>query len=247
MSAGSYTRDWAEGSPLDHTTFGAQPGHVREKTVDVAERLKSFFYGFTAGETTKGGKYLEFCVQGTAPSSAADAIMLYCKDVTSKGELHAKDEDGDEIQITAGGKLNGQALDGLSAAALTAALNAIYPVGIVVTLGVATNPGTLFGVGTWTAIAGKVIVGIDSTQTEFDTLDETGGAKTVTLTSAQSGLPAHTHLMGGGFGRYDGDSGTGMSAQITNTATAANSAANASEAHTNLQPYIVKYVWQRTA
>lgn len=40
---------------------------------------------------------------------------------------------------------------------------------------------------------GKVPVGLDSAQTEFDVLGETGGAKTVTLTAAESGLPAHSH------------------------------------------------------
>ncbi len=38
-------------------------------------------------------------------------------------------------------------------------MQAMMPVGFVVTLGVSTNPATLFGFGTWTAITGKVIVG----------------------------------------------------------------------------------------
>jgi microcystin-dependent protein len=40
-------------------------------------------------------------------------------------------------------------------------------------------------------LKGRVAVGRDSSQTEFDTLSETGGAKTVALTQAQ--LAAHTH------------------------------------------------------
>jgi microcystin-dependent protein len=40
-------------------------------------------------------------------------------------------------------------------------------------------------------LKGRIPVGLDSAQTEFDALGETGGAKTVTLTSAQ--MPAHTH------------------------------------------------------
>lgn len=40
-------------------------------------------------------------------------------------------------------------------------------------------------------LKGRVAVGRDSTQTEFDTLGETGGAKTHTLTTSE--LPSHTH------------------------------------------------------
>jgi microcystin-dependent protein len=59
---------------------------------------------------------------------------------------------------------------------------------------VATDPATLLGFGTWAALgAGRVLVGFDAGQTEFDALKETGGVKTVTLTAAQSGLPQHTH------------------------------------------------------
>ena len=40
---------------------------------------------------------------------------------------------------------------------------------------------------------GKVVVGLNSAETEFDTMFETGGAKTVTLTAAESGVPVHGH------------------------------------------------------
>jgi len=74
-----------------------------------------------------------------------------------------------------------------------ALFNKIYPIGsIYINAAVATNPGTLLGFGTWVAFgAGKVPVGIDATQTEFDTLEETGGAKTSTI--ATTNLPSHTH------------------------------------------------------
>ncbi len=131
-----------------------------------------------------------------------------------------------------------------------AAKQAMMPVGFIVTLGVSTNPNTLFGFGTWTRIEGRVIVGVSDSDTDFD-LDDTGGAKTVTLTAAQSGLPAHTHpntfgntSPGDGSGiRYAGTDGTSASGTFTK----ANTAANASQAHENLPPYIAKYVWQRTA
>lgn len=59
--------------------------------------------------------------------------------------------------------------------------------------------GTAYGAGDGTTtfnvpnLLGRVPVGRDGSDTAFDTLGEVGGAKTVTLTAAQSGMPAHTH------------------------------------------------------
>jgi hypothetical protein len=129
-------------------------------------------------------------------------------------------------------------------------LDYIYPVGSVYISVSSTSPATLFG-GTWSAFgAGKTLVGIDAGDAAFDTVEETGGAKTVTLTSAQSGLPAHNHpappgqfLLGGGE-EAALVAGTGVSSAIN---TNSNTAANAAESHTNLQPYIVTYMFKRTA
>jgi len=146
-----------------------------------------------------------------------------------------------------------QSLAEAAKVAAQAAVTAIYPVGIVVTLGVSTNPATLFGFGTWAAIAGRVIVGIDAGQTEFDTLNETGGEKTHLLTSAESGLPAHNHTesqftASGGSPEPAASIGGGGNAYHNQTGqTGTNGAVDAISAHNNLQPYIVKYVWQRTA
>lgn len=67
-----------------------------------------------------------------------------------------------------------------------------FPVGSVFLSVVSTNPSTLLGYGTWSSFgAGRVLVGLDAGQTEFDTVEETGGAKTHTLTSSE--MPSHTH------------------------------------------------------
>jgi hypothetical protein len=128
-------------------------------------------------------------------------------------------------------------------------LNAIYPVGSVYTNATdSTNPSTLLGFGTWVAFgAGRVPVGIDSGDTDFDTAEETGGSKTHTLTTSE--IPAHTHTysessfgpdaegVGAGYdpptavGRQEADSGS----------------TGGGQAHNNLQPYIVVYMWKRTA
>ena len=63
-----------------------------------------------------------------------------------------------------------------------------FPVGSVFIAVVSTSPATLLGYGTWSAFAaGRVLIGRDSGDVDFDTAEEVGGAKTSTA------LLAHTH------------------------------------------------------
>jgi hypothetical protein len=123
----------------------------------------------------------------------------------------------------------------------------VYPVGsIYINASVATNPGTLLGFGTWVAFGtGRTMVGIDAAQTEFDTAEETGGAKTHTLTVSE--MPSHTHTsstlgrdgtLGGYLDQATNNSESSASNILDNTGGGA--------AHNNLQPYIVVYMWKRT-
>jgi microcystin-dependent protein len=67
-----------------------------------------------------------------------------------------------------------------------------WPVGSIFTSVVSTNPATLLGFGTWSAFAaGRMLVGLNGSDADFDTVKETGGAKTHTLTEAE--IPSHTH------------------------------------------------------
>jgi hypothetical protein len=158
-----------------------------------------------------------------------------------------------------------------SRATVAALLSLAWPVGSVFVAVVNTDPATLLGFGTWTAFgAGRVPVGFDAGQTEFDTLEETGGAKDVTLTAAQSGVPAHghgvtdpghTHVQGvnstatGGLSGYTADTSTntrvnsGYSTSSATTGATVNNAtpADAAQAHGNLQPYVVVAMWKRVA
>lgn len=114
-----------------------------------------------------------------------------------------------------------------------------------------TNPGTLLGYGTWTAFGtGRVLVGLDSGDTDFDTAEETGGEKEVTLTDSQ--MPSHHHNVPS----HISDSGNGVAAHTRGNVTSGDVSGHSSgntdvkgsdEAHNNLQPYIVVYMWKRTA
>ena len=135
-------------------------------------------------------------------------------------------------------------------------LQAVYPVGsIYINAAVATNPATLLGFGTWVAFGtGRTMVGIDASQTEFDTLEETGGAKTHQLTEAE--LPSHQHDQGYGADQTPRHGiTTGLSSvridndgnAFNSTTAARTSSVGSDTAHNNLQPYIVVYMWKRTA
>ncbi len=146
------------------------------------------------------------------------------------------------------------------------ALQGAYPVGsIYMNATVATNPTTLLGFGTWVAFgAGKVPVGIDASDTDFDAVEETGGTKdaivpthshTASSVSTDSGH-THTYVRSNTTTIASGDAvplnylyttgttNTGYANITTNT-----TVNNAGESATgkNLQPYIVVYMWKRTA
>ena len=68
----------------------------------------------------------------------------------------------------------------------------VYPVGCIYISSVVTNPGTVFGFGTWVLVGeGKALVGVDTADPDFDAAEKTGGSKTHTLTTAE--MPEHKH------------------------------------------------------
>lgn len=83
-------------------------------------------------------------------------------------------------------------VDGVSTGTPPPAL--AWPVGSVFTAVIATNPADLLGYGTWSPIAaGRVLVGLDSGDTDFDTLREESGAKTVASAGSNANESTHTH------------------------------------------------------
>jgi microcystin-dependent protein len=79
-----------------------------------------------------------------------------------------------------------------TAAQITDFLNKVYPIGAIYMSVLSTSPATLFG-GTWSAFApGRVLVGFNSGETEFNTSEKTGGGKTHTLVANE--MPVHTHV-----------------------------------------------------
>ena len=139
-----------------------------------------------------------------------------------------------------------------------AALAAIYPVGSIYTNATnATNPGTLLGFGTWTAFgAGRVMVGNGG---GFSAGATGGSADAVVVSHTHTATvtdPGHTHQYTsyGSQAPQSGSSTNCLTSPTTRTTDSAvtgisvsNSTTGVSGTNANLQPYIVVYMWQRTA
>ena len=122
-------------------------------------------------------------------------LSQLANNLNSSGQLDATDGLVNAVPVANGGT------GASSVAAAVSNLSAsIYPVGsIYINAAVSTNPGTLLGFGTWVSFgSGRVLVGVDSGDSAFDTLGETGGSKdaiVVTHThTASISDPGHRHL-----------------------------------------------------
>ena len=193
-----------------------------------------------------------------------------------------------------------------------------FPVGAIYMSTTSANPSTFWTGTTWQAFAtGKTIVGIDTSDTDFNSVNKVGGSKEVVLTVPN--LPTHNHTVGdnshshtvngvgdhshtlndhahylpphqhgsgwgeqnhtGYWGNWPGNnfrgssstdwdnnmfltspvdqwtngagavgmSGSGAHSHTINATTHSHTLSNtgSNTAHSNLQPYIVTYIWKR--
>jgi len=123
-------------------------------------------------------------------------------------------------------------------------LLAVWPIGSIYTSVTSANPSTLFG-GNWEAFgAGRVLIGLDSADTDFDAVEETGGAKTHTLTTAE--MPSHTHTFTA-FQTISGSNNRTGGGALSASASSTTASTGGGGAHNNVQPYIVVYMFKRIA
>lgn len=123
-----------------------------------------------------------------------------------------------------------------------------YHVGSIIMDTAYVNPATYLGFGEWHLWGrGRVPVCVNTNDTDFNTVEKTGGEKTHTLTVDE--IPSHKHLqyVGANTGSwairrdYNEDGGCAAYPQGQTQAT------GGGQAHNNLQPYITCYMWKRTA
>lgn len=136
-----------------------------------------------------------------------------------------------------------------------------YPIGSIYLSINNTNPSKWFG-GTWEQIAkGRTLVGVDTSQTEFNIAKKTGGEKTHKLTVNE--MPSHIHSLGWGTnGRFikmtSSDSDTNSYGFDFHKGYAGDVDSNGynytralptggSQSHNNMPPFFTCYIWCRTA
>ena len=219
--------------------------------------------GLSSGDPNKIIKGSEIDAEYNAIASA----------ISSKADLNGPTFTGTPSAPTASTGISSTQL--ATTAFVQSALVGAYPVGsIYMNATVATNPATLLGFGTWVAFgAGKVPVGLNAADSDFDTVEETGGSKDSIIpthnhaagTLATDSQGAHQHTTANGVGASTAGSTPALFAGLlggfsgtanltTNSAgshvhSISGDTANAGESATgkNLQPYIVVYMWKRTA
>lgn len=139
----------------------------------------------------------------------------------------------------------------------------MHPVGSIVMTTSNSNPGDTFG-GTWQSWgSGRVPVGVDTNQTEFNSSNKTGGSKTVSHHHTRGSLVANIGAVDNDstsigydatnksgvlydFAFSHGNLKTNIPASRVNHATTV-SGLTADTQVTNLQPYVTCYMWRRTA
>ena len=130
---------------------------------------------------------------------------------------------------------------------MSAIFNAVYPVGTIYTSVSNANPGTIFG-GTWELFgAGKTLVGVDTSDTDFNLVQKTGGEKTHTLTIDE--MPSHNHSIlkprwntAIGANAVYGSNGSGDGSEYDVRADE-----GGDQPHNNMQPYVTVYFWKRVS
>ena len=161
--------------------------------------------------------------------------------------------------------------------AAATALSTIYPIGCIFTSTVSTSPATLFGFGTWVAFgAGRVLIGdgggysAGSTGGSADAITVSHTHTFSATTGNNNSSLAHQHNLLGSSNHYVADGGQGQggtnsfpfslggtdygtyttasgSLDHTHSVSGTTASTGSSGTGANLQPYIVVYMWNRTA
>lgn len=124
----------------------------------------------------------------------------------------------------------------------------IYPVGSIYLTTTSTNPAGFWG-GTWVLWGqGRVPVGYNGSDTDFSKVEKVGGEKRHTLTVAE--MPSHRHTVDNHTTNSTSSKTDGYvmrGSYSGNAVPCVTDYVGGGSSHNVMQPYIVCYMWKRTA
>lgn len=128
-------------------------------------------------------------------------------------------------------------------------VNLLFPIGQIIIKGDNADYSNWLGFSWERTAVGKVLVGLDTTDTDFNAIGKTGGEKKHILTVDE--MPSHTHGVPQAH-PYNGSAEAHYTLvrQSFDKSTAYNvdtSATGGGEAHNNMPPYQVVAYWKRIA
>lgn len=254
---------------------GKQDKITADNKLDV-----SLVNGLAAVATS--GSYNDLGDKPTIPSPVTETTVSnwgFTKNTGTVTSVAIKMNGADKGTITGSGTIDlGTVLtawdDVGSEAVISIIGKALYPVGAIYMSTANVNPSTFITGTTWVAWgSGRVPVGVDTSDTDFNGVEKTGGEKTHVLTENE--MPKHKHTgTEQEAQKFDIQQGSTFetkryTASFTSETmqTASNSVANSNgslsgygevvvehgitagggQPHSILQPYITCYMWKRTA
>ena len=259
LETGTYINSLNSANPAATDALSQADEHLRLLKSTVKATFPSVTGAITGTHTAINAKVAEpvsaITSDGSAPSlnTAAGVTAANLKTllgVDGGAITKATDSEGEVTPVLATGITALEIWNLVKASAL----DSIYPVGAIYTAITSGSPQTVFG-GTWLSFGqGRVLVGHDDAaepDTDFvaGSTDGSavlvGGAKTHTLLIEE--IPSHTHTING----IENPSGTGANGSSDGASSFTNNlttnATGGGTAHNNLQPYVVVYMWKRTA
>jgi len=247
-------------------------------TVDSANDTLSILSGGSLKTLAIGGNKIQIDHDVTGASSVNNSGSSFIQDLTIDAHGHLTGVASATAAIDSAG-LQTQINDLNTAKTTLAAVAAmVYPVGSVyLNYSSSTNPATLFGVGSWSLMYNRVIIGAGSSYG----LNTTGGATTssgsTSFTIGSGNLPNHNHIWKkeAGFqssGSYSGidfwygnaqitfnsagndlyfvgdpDTQTSYTSNPNYNSTNTPSAISISISSSTIQPYWAVYMWYRSS
>ena len=213
---------------------------------------------------------------GHVTALASTAVAITNTDISAGAAINAEKIHDGTVSNTEFGYLNG--VTSAIQTQIDAIIATVYPVGSVyLNYSSSTNPATLFGVGSWSLMYNRVIIGAGSSYG----LNTTGGATTssgsTSFTIASGNLPHHNHIwkkedVVESSGNYSGldywygnrqitfntngsnqyffgdpDTQTAYTSNPNYNGTNTPSAISVSISSSTIQPYWAVYMWYRTS